>query len=553
MRAVVLHRAGERILSRRTVNAQWLRVGRNANCEVHLPDSRISLEQGMIVDREGPVYIEGEAGSTNITRKAVRSVRLKRGEPVDIGPYRITAQTPPPAFDLALSVELVRPLLDTDDLTKRTSRRTLASVGLSKRGVAWGLMALVLLVFLLLPAGRVLDMPWSEAAQTLPVGDRFWNPGPLTLAHQPIEQKCGSCHEKAFETVRNVACLDCHAKVGTHVAPGSKHAGMFAEAKCASCHSEHKGVRATHRDSDRLCVDCHRDGMGSQARGNPAPNISDFVKDHPSFRLTMLGADGKLQRVRQGSGALVEATGLKFPHDLHVNKAGVKSPSRGRVRLDCGDCHVPDATRRSFTPVSMAKHCQECHRLEFEPAVTTREAPHGDPAVVATVIEEFYANLALKGTPDSFQRAFGVGGQGLLRRAGEPSAAERRSALSLAGQKAARVAQETMEVRVCVACHEVRRSGAQAWEVAPVAASHAWMPHARFDHKTHAHARCVDCHAKSGSRDANEVSMPDIAKCRDCHAGSKAAAGKLMSSCLLCHGFHDATHPWHEKGKHATR
>ena len=547
MRAIILHRSGERVLARRTVVANWLRVGRSANSEVHLPDPRVALEQGMVVDRDGPVYIEGELGSQNITRKAVRSVRLKPGEPIDIGPYRLTAQAPPPAFDLALAVELVKPLGDSSDFAVRASRRTLASVGLSKRGVAWGLLALVLLVFLLLPLGRVLEMPWSDAAATLPVGDRFWNPGPLILAHQPVEQNCGACHEKAFQTVRNEACLECHAGVGLHVARGSHAAGMFSAQKCTACHAEHKGIRAGHRDTDGACVDCHRE-VRAKAPASASQDASDFARAHPPFRLTLPAADGKLVRVRQGQGTPREATGLKFPHETHLDAAGVKSPGRGRVKLGCGSCHVPDNTRRTFQPVVMARHCQECHRLEFEPAVSTREVPHGDVSAAATVVEEFYAGLALKGTADSFQKAFGVAGQGLLRRAGEASPAERQAALALATRKAQKVVREMVEVRTCGACHEVRRVG-EGWEVAKVAVHHAWMPQARFDHRSHGQVKCADCHAVAKSTDARDVAMPTLSKCRDCHAGAKSEAGKVMSNCLLCHGFHDPAHPW--EARHA--
>lgn len=542
MRAVILHKSGERVVTRRTAVANWLRVGRNANCEVHLPDPRVALEQGMIVDRDGPVYIEGELGSQNITRKAVRSVRLKPGQPVDVGPYRLAVQTPPPAFDLALSVELARPLAESSGFAQRASRRTLESVGLSKRGVAWGLLALVLLCFLLLPAGRVLDLPWSEAAATLPVGDRFWNPGPLIRAHQPVERDCGACHEKAFRQVRNGACLECHAKVGTHVAHASRAAGLFTAQACTACHAEHKGARATHRDDDGECVACHRE-VRARAPGATSHDASDFARGHPPFRLTLPAAGGALVRVRQGEGAVKEATGLKFPHEVHLDPAGVKSPRRGRVRLDCGGCHAPDATRRTFQPVVMETHCRECHRLAFEPAVTSREVPHGDVAGVATVIEEFYANLALKGEPDSFQKAFGVPGQGLLRRAGEPTAGERQGALALAGRKARKVTTEMVEVTTCGACHDVKRVDG-GWEIAKVAPAHAWMPQARFDHKAHAQSKCADCHAAATSSDARDVAMPAIASCRECHAGARAEKGKVTSGCLLCHGFHDPAHPW---------
>ena len=121
-----------------------------------------------------------------------------------------------------------------------------------------------------------------------------------------------------------------------------------------------------------------------------------------------------------------------------------------------------------FEPLSMARHCQECHRLDIEPAVTTREVPHGDPRATVAMTPDFYAALALNGVPDSFTKAFGVPGEGLLRRVGAPTPADREDALRLASRKARAVAIDLFEVRVCKTCHEVRR------EPAPAAKMPAW-------------------------------------------------------------------------------
>src|SRR6185436_3962619 len=108
MRVLVVTRAGGRIQSKKTVNAGWLRVGRNASCEVHLPDPRIALEQGLISRLDaGFLFVEGETGGSHTTtRKAVRSLRLKVGEPIDIGPYRLTLKAAPAGFDGTIDVEL---------------------------------------------------------------------------------------------------------------------------------------------------------------------------------------------------------------------------------------------------------------------------------------------------------------------------------------------------------------------------------------------------------------------------------------------------------------
>ena len=541
------NRAGRTIQVRKEVDADWVRVGRNAASEVLLADPRIALSQGLIVDRNGPVYTEGEMGTTtSTTRKAVRSVRLKPGTSIDVGPYRLTAIPAPAGYTGAITVELVRPAESTaPEFLARARRLTLASLGLPKRGLAIALFAVVAVLFFLVPAGRVLGLPWSQPESLAMASDRFWNPGPVMLAHQPVGQKCEACHELAFRHVRDSACLECHARIGQHVAPEVNPAALFAGTRCAECHRDHKGVKSTHRDDDRFCVDCHRDVRG-RANGAQSQNVADFAREHPAFRLSLPEGKG-VRRVRQGSGPIEEASNLVFPHAVHLDPAGIRHPDKDRVKLDCAACHQPDASKRGFEPVSMARHCQECHRLEFEPAVTSRQVPHGRPAEAMTVVREFYANLALNGTRDSFEKAFGVPGEGLLRRAREPADAERQGALAMAARKAAFVSEEIFEIRLCRTCHVIQRNEGDRgvdWNVAQVRASHAWMPAARFDHKSHAQSKCAGCHDVAKSKRSADVAMPSIDGCRKCHGGSQPVEGKVTSNCLMCHGFHDERHPW---------
>ncbi|MBL0140827.1 MAG: hypothetical protein IPP91_01880 [Betaproteobacteria bacterium] len=550
------NRAGRIVQVRRDVTADWVRVGRNASSEVLLADSRVALSQGLIVDRNGPVYTEGEMGTTtNTTRKAVRSVRLAPGTTIDVGPYRLTAIATPEGYSGAITVELVRPAGEmAPEFLARAGKLTLASLGLSRRAIALALFGLVAIVFFLLPAGRILDLPWRQPSGIAIASDSFWNPGQVMLAHQPIERRCEACHEIAFRHVRDAACLECHAKIGHHVGQDLKPAVLFAGTRCAECHRDHKGARTTDRDDDRFCVDCHRD-VRSKANGAQSQNVTDFARDHPAFRLT-LPADKGFKRVRQTSAPMQKASNLVFTHAVHLDPAGVKHPDKGKVKLDCAACHQPDASRRGFEPVTMAKHCQDCHRLEFEPAISARQVPHGRPAEAITVVREFYANLALNGVRDSFEKAFGVPGEGLLRRVGEPTAAQREAALGLASKKATYVAKEIVEIRLCLTCHVILRTdGPQGseWTVAEVQANNRWMPHAHFDHKSHAQSKCTVCHdvakSKPGADEAKskrslDVAMPRIEGCRECHGGSKPVEKKVTSNCLLCHGFHEQEYPW---------
>jgi predicted CXXCH cytochrome family protein len=238
-------------------------------------------------------------------------------------------------------------------------------------------VAAVLAAFLAIPAGRVLDLPWKGLTPVSAVGDRFWNPGPVMLAHQPIEAKCAACHEVAFEHVKDGACLECHQRIGHHVGPEHKPVALFTGSRCTTCHREHKGVKTTHRDDDRFCVDCHAD-LKSRVPAAESAKVADFARDHPDFRVALVTPSG-ITRVRQGETRMSEQSNLVFPHATHLDPRGVRSPLQGRMKLECKSCHQADASKRTFEPISMPKHCQECHNLQFEPAVTTARCRTGSP------------------------------------------------------------------------------------------------------------------------------------------------------------------------------
>jgi len=137
------NRAGRTIQVRKEIATDWVRVGRNAASEILLADPRIALSQGLIVDRNGPVYTEGEMGTTtSTTRKAVRSVRLSPGTSIEVGPYRLTAIDAPAGFTGAITVELVHPPENVaPGFLARAKRLTLASLGMPKRATALALFA----------------------------------------------------------------------------------------------------------------------------------------------------------------------------------------------------------------------------------------------------------------------------------------------------------------------------------------------------------------------------------------------------------------------------
>jgi len=284
-------------------------------------------------------------------------------------------------------------------------------------------------------------------------------------------------------------------------------------------------------------ADCHGDLAGHGLAASKLAPIDDFAGDHPPFRLSLLAADGKSlpRRAPQAGEPLRESSGLVFDHAVHLATGGIAGPE-GRKTLNCASCHVADSAGIGFQPVTMKGQCASCHQLAFEPAVTTREVPHGDvPAAMAT-LREFYAGIALGEVPVDV-----ITINGLLRR---PTPArnevERQRAQAWAAQKSDAVATDLFEVRVCTTCHAVSRTGDAAvpFAIAPVALTQHWMPKATFDHASHDTVDCARCHAATTSKASSDVLMPEIATCQGCHAGATPTRGKIASDCQSCHGFH---------------
>jgi hypothetical protein len=246
---------------------------------------------------------------------------------------------------------------------------------------------------------------------------------------------------------------------------------------------------------------------------------------------------------------LVERPRFKFPHDVHL-KSSVRGP-KGRKTLTCASCHVPDSSGRSFMGIDMKRSCVECHTLEFEPAVTTRQVPHGSAEDATVTVQEFYASIALNNIPVDVVNLGDIR-RGLPRfTGGVISEDQRRQALAWARVKADQVTEDLFEKRVCIVCHEVTRkmtsgrTGASGeWVIAPVHLATSRFPKARFDHASHrtGNIKCTDCHAVEKSHSSVDIPMPEIGKCRECHAGNAASGNRVVSTCISCHDFHIAGH-----------
>ena len=457
-----------------------------------------------------------------------------------------------------------------------------------KRPLSWIFFLPVLLAFLVLPWVAMQSPEWfgldqlksTEKAQQvrtdkMPVNshpslqtdsvvqvrnttalslDSIWNPGPLASPHSNLEGDCQACHAGDFSRVKDESCTACHSNMGLHVSEKTQPDTSFEEGRCASCHRDHKGRESLAEQNKHFlgadCASCHSE-IKTVAPKTETLAVSDFSGNkHPAFRINVATGpeSSDLRRIRMVANTpVVEKTSLKFPHDVHLDPKGIDSPLK-KVVMQCTNCHETADTKTGFKPLSMENHCQECHKLSFEPALPDRQVPHGPVNAVLSTVEEFYSYLALH--PEERNK---VNAQRAVLRARPGEKEPNRSNLAnLSGNPRAQAAFATVELfenTACAVCHEVKAkpglgntktSGARMpqYEIAELNPAHPWMPMAKFDHKAHEFESCDSCHKANKSEKASDVLMPAIEGCQTCHAGSKPVLNKVQSNCGVCHEYH---------------
>lgn len=536
-----------------------LSIGRATDRDISLADRSLPLEHSVIVERSrGALGIRVEADTLLfVNGSRVDSEALAPGDFLEIGGSRLVIADALPGYDHVILVEVGEAPSEDVPLAQQFIT-SLEQTGLSRRRWSWVFGVGILALCLGLPLAAAFSPDLAKVLRATPVvpDDGQWESGPLHASHRFIGDDCTACHRGAFTMVEDERCVACHKFVEHHVGPGLEPLPELEARRCASCHREHNEPTALVRRDQALCTDCHGNLAAHAPDAEGLRDVSDFAKDHPEFRVTTLRPQGvgrattwSNERVALDDAALSERSNLKFPHELHLEGTGIKSP-QGDVVLECRDCHQPDPAGAYMEPVSMEKHCGVCHRLQFDPAEPTREVPHGDPEVVLRTLEEFYSRQFLNNQVD-----LGTGGAAAraARRPGASTATqgERSLALSWAKDRAQATAEDLFERRTCKDCHEItiaeEAGRLSKWQVNPVRLTRVWMPKSFFHHRSHETYECAECHAAEASAESGDVLMPKVAVCRDCHGGERAGS-LLDSTCIECHRFHlpelDVMKPW---------
>jgi predicted CXXCH cytochrome family protein len=511
-----------------------IRIGRGADCEIHLGDPRVLLHHAAIEERPGGIFIEAQGdGALDVNDDPVRSAPLSTGDVVRLGPYEFTVIAPPgDGIDIAMTCELVRAFDAEDEALERRSTLSLRALGFNPRPWAWATALLVLAVFVAWPlAGHFLASGKGAEADKAPAaehallasGRSLWQSGPMSSPHRGFGADCQSCHREPFVQVEASACLDCHRSVGQHADAERFAFASLSGRNCQSCHTEHEGTDALKIRADSFCTSCHSDLKHRSGGKTALLDMPDF-DGHPPFRY-----EASLPRARGG---------LKFSHETHLSPNGIGQPGGGPKKLVCASCHGADPSGSTMAMPRFETACASCHSLRFEPDAPDRTMPHGDEAAAKQFVRDTYARIALEG---GFRSSAADVPQIVRRRPGTPIADERErlDALSWARTRADEVIGGRRGKGLCGECHVVADKDGDplGWKIAPARPAQAGLKAGRFDHRPHRDVACTTCHAAPKSDDADDLLLPRVATCKTCHGGSDASR-RIATGCVGCHDFH---------------
>lgn len=555
--------AGREIIRERTVKDNAIGVGRAAENAIHLPD--LAVEQNHVtLTAIGSDAIKVEAVGTlgfglNGRTTQAETIDPREGAEIELGSSRLTIAR---EEDGTTSVT-IRQAESKEGAGDALAGFQLASALPSKRAMSWTFAGAILVLLLSVPIVTHLT---RDPVENDPESDRpgqvlldaSWSSGELSMAHHDLSDNCEACHAQPFVSVQDETCLTCHEELGDHARAPRLAAGMppLSEGDaiqwriaqtlgkegplgCVSCHSEHEGPVRLEPASEQFCADCHGD-LDTRLDDTDLADAHDFGEEHPQFRpafFTQLGADEPM-RVSLARRP-VEKSGLKFPHDIHMDENGgaarmaLSLPGYG-APLECSDCHEEGAEGIGFVEVEMEDACESCHSLVMDRRGRDfLSLRHGD-------VEELREDLIRMGRDPRPALVTGRSRPGQFARGGTYYADFGRPVPSLIS-----VNRALQPGGLCAECH-IRTMTDGMPDVMPVNLPDRFLVNGFFSHEAHEDEDCTDCHEANTSEAASDLLIPDLESCQDCHKGASAMKTEeiVPSGCAMCHGYHTPTMPW---------
>lgn len=589
VRQVALKADGSEIVRQTEVEGGEIFIGRNAANGVHLPDLAVNPVHARMERRGSDLIITAQSQQPfDVDGRSVESatVEISRGAELRFGGHIIAVGTEGDA--VTLTVRRVEAVSDSAEDKDEGAIYSLKGLLPGKRMSAWGFALLILIACLAWPIytwSSYQDLAYKEKVSR-PAGfhgDTLWSSGKMSQAHKTLKNDCQACHVDAFVSVRDNACMTCHEKDAGPHAPLSRQltargdptgfaaftrfvAASFNKpaGRCVECHTEHEGAGAMEPTQQRFCAECH-DGMDTRLTNTKLDNAADFGNAHPQFQPAVLlrplvGDDAKAPRKRISLDRKPrENNGLKFPHDMHLNKTGGVAQMGRRLAgkhgfgaaLECSDCHEADKNNVGFVAVDMEKSCAMCHSLSFDKIGDTyRTLRHGQPEQVKADLRAFYRST-------SPTRPINLGSLARQRPGvvnSRRTAADYARAVNFRGGRADQAIRQVFSRGgACYDCHVVvppSSSGGMDYKIAPVAQTSRYLQKGWFTHDAHDKEECTSCHLAEKSKEATDLLIPGIKDCRTCHVGETGESlikvkKPVESTCAMCHDYHaDKGAPW---------
>jgi len=569
IRTIDFTAAGREIIRDRAAAQDSLTIGRAAENDIHLPDLAVEQHHVRIDTRsDGTLAVEalGTLGFALDGRVVTSgSIDPRTGGEIALGAARLAVAREADGR----TIITIRQVAADEGKGDALRGFALASVLPSKRAMSWVFAGAIMLLLLAIPvASHLLRTPVKNDPTGKTPGqvvlDAAWTSGELSLKHHSLEDNCESCHVAAFESVQDETCISCHEETGEH-APMPRLAGGMAPLSpgdalqwriaqglgkegplgCVSCHSEHEGPVRQKPATQAFCADCH-DALDTRLTDTALANAHDFGKEHPQFRPIYYASYGAAEPVRAAPGkAPIERSGLKFPHDVHMDARGgaarmaLSLPDYG-APLECKDCHSLTADKVSFKEVRMEDACESCHSL-----VSGRSAGGGFTSLRHGDVKDLAEDLARIGTGPRPALAPGRTRPGMFARSGGVYAADfGRPVGGYIG-----LANALSPGGICTECHLPTRKAGRP-DLMPVNLPDRFLTSGYFSHEAHRKEECTDCHAADTSKAASDLLIPDLESCRDCHLGAAAVKTKKIvpSSCAMCHAYHVPAGQWSPTG-----
>ena len=529
---------GTDIVREREVDTDTLGIGRSSENELHLPDLAVEQNHARIEPADGGKIRVSSVGSLGFTLNGGKTTEAlvdpRQGAELGFGTYRLTISQEGSTDGATPVMVTVAQAPEQEGAGDAIQGFALASALPSKRVMAWGGLAAILIAFLTIPVvshltrDRIDDPDIDRQGAVLM--DASWSSGALSVAHHDLEDNCEACHVDAFVSVQDETCKSCHTEILDHADISRQVAstgpmewgeaflweaaeafGKEGAGSCTMCHSEHEAAPRLETTSQQFCAACH-DGMDAHLTDTKLANAGDFARDHPQFQVALFTGPGEdsLTRVSQ-SEAPREYTGLRFPHALHMQERGGVAQMASRLgakagygdALVCADCHTLTDDRKTFTDVNMEEDCEACHSLVVPGGGSLS---HGSVAQLRRELSTMATRAPRRIAPGRTRPGEFARGGLYYQNFGAP--VRRYTAITRALQPGG----------VCGDCHLPTTTNGQL-DVMPVRDQERYFVNGYFDHRDHLEEDCTTCHAGNVSNASADLLMPTIAVCQDCHVG----------------------------------